>query len=132
MIASMKQFIMILALALSAMSLTEGFVPNSQVSLGKLNAAHAGRVAGMKEPSTTQLMARNPYNYNEGQSPWGLKKNGEIWNGRVAMVRVCFCRKQVTDIRISVVCCNYIVRRPGIGTWLSRSSRSQLPFLLFT
>jgi hypothetical protein len=37
--------------------------------------------------TTTSLSERNPYNYNEGQSPWGLKTNGEIWNGRVAMVR---------------------------------------------
>ena len=100
----MKQFIVILALGLSAMSVTEGFVPNSQVTLGNSNA-HAGRVVGMNELSTTQLMARNPFNYNEGQSPWGLKKNGEIWNGRVAMVRVYDCRKLGWVL---------IARRPGI------------------
>ena len=26
------------------------------------------------------------WNFNEGRSPWGLKKNAEIWNGRVAQV----------------------------------------------
>jgi hypothetical protein len=27
------------------------------------------------------------WNFNEGQAPWGLKKNAEIWNGRVSQVR---------------------------------------------
>ena len=35
--------------------------------------------------SSTSLYGRK-WNFNEGQSPWGLKKNGEIWNGRVAQV----------------------------------------------
>jgi hypothetical protein len=26
------------------------------------------------------------WNFNEGRSPFGLKKNAEIWNGRVAQV----------------------------------------------
>ena len=26
-------------------------------------------------------------NFNDGRSPFGLKKNAEIWNGRIAMVR---------------------------------------------
>lgn len=26
------------------------------------------------------------WNFNEGQGPWGLKKNAEIWNGRVAQM----------------------------------------------
>jgi hypothetical protein len=34
---------------------------------------------------TTQLNERI-WNFNEGRSPWGLKKNAEIWNGRVAQV----------------------------------------------
>jgi hypothetical protein len=35
---------------------------------------------------STQLAERR-WNFNEGRSPWGLKKNAEIWNGRVAQVR---------------------------------------------
>jgi hypothetical protein len=26
------------------------------------------------------------WNFNEGRAPWGLAKNAEIWNGRVAQV----------------------------------------------
>jgi hypothetical protein len=35
--------------------------------------------------SSTQLQERQ-WNFNEGQGPFGLKKNAEIWNGRVAQV----------------------------------------------
>lgn len=33
----------------------------------------------------TALQERR-WNFNEGQAPWGFKKNAEIWNGRVAQV----------------------------------------------
>jgi hypothetical protein len=36
--------------------------------------------------NTSRLYERR-WNFNEGQSPWGLKRNAEIWNGRVAQVR---------------------------------------------
>ena len=26
------------------------------------------------------------WNFNEGQSPWGMKRNAEVWNSRCAMV----------------------------------------------
>lgn len=35
--------------------------------------------------SSTSLSERR-WNFNEGQSPWGLKKNAEIWNGRFAQM----------------------------------------------
>merc|ERR1712127_873166 len=36
-------------------------------------------------PSTTALAERQ-WNFNQGRAPWGLKKNAEIWNGRVAQM----------------------------------------------
>ena len=39
--------------------------------------------------SATQLSERQ-WNFNEGQSPWGMKTNAETWNGRVAQVRVAW------------------------------------------
>jgi hypothetical protein len=33
----------------------------------------------------TALFERR-WNFNDGQGPWGLKKNAEIWNGRMAQV----------------------------------------------
>merc|ERR1711957_808359 len=35
--------------------------------------------------STTALSGRQ-WNFNDGRSPWGLKNNAEIWNGRVAQM----------------------------------------------
>lgn len=40
-------------------------------------------------PSSTALAERR-WNFNDGQSPWGMKKNAETWNGRVAQVRLGF------------------------------------------
>ena len=34
---------------------------------------------------SVQLQERR-WNFNDGHSPWGLKINAEIWNGRVAQV----------------------------------------------
>jgi disulfide bond formation protein DsbB len=39
--------------------------------------------------SSTQLAERQ-WNFNEGRSPWGLKKNAEIWNGRLAQMAFVF------------------------------------------
>lgn len=36
--------------------------------------------------TTTTQLAERQWNFNEGRSPWGLKKNAEIWNGRLAQV----------------------------------------------
>ena len=36
--------------------------------------------------STTALSEGRQWNFNNGRSPWGLKKNAEIWNGRVAQM----------------------------------------------
>jgi hypothetical protein len=36
-------------------------------------------------PSSTTLLERR-WNFNEGRGPWGVKKNAEIWNGRVAQM----------------------------------------------
>mmetsp|Transcript_33314 Transcript_33314/g.70029 ORF Transcript_33314/g.70029 Transcript_33314/m.70029 type:complete len:144 (+) Transcript_33314:94-525(+) len=35
--------------------------------------------------SSTALSERQ-WNFNQGRGPWGLKKNAEIWNGRVAQM----------------------------------------------
>lgn len=39
-------------------------------------------------PTSVTSLSERQWNFNEGQSPWGLKKNAEIWNGRVS--QVCF------------------------------------------
>lgn len=36
--------------------------------------------------SSSSSLSERKWNFNEGSSPWGLKKNAETWNGRVAQV----------------------------------------------
>ena len=50
-----------------------------------LPPAHKAR--SMASSSSTALEERR-WNFNEGQSPWGMKQNAEIWNGRFAQVRI--------------------------------------------
>lgn len=38
-----------------------------------------------KRSTSTSLYGRR-WNFNEGQSPWGMKQNAETWNGRFAQV----------------------------------------------
>ena len=38
--------------------------------------------------TTTTTLHERQWNFNEGQGPFGLKKNAETWNGRVAQVGI--------------------------------------------
>jgi hypothetical protein len=46
-------------------------------------------VSSRTSKGSTSLFERR-WNFNEGQGPWGLKKNAEVWNGRVAQVQKNF------------------------------------------
>mmetsp|Transcript_14523 Transcript_14523/g.24070 ORF Transcript_14523/g.24070 Transcript_14523/m.24070 type:complete len:129 (+) Transcript_14523:92-478(+) len=39
-----------------------------------------------QQASPTELLAGRRWNFNEGRSPWGMKRNAEIWNGRMAQM----------------------------------------------
>ena len=53
--------------------------------------------------TTTTALAGRRWNFNEGQGPWGLKKNAEIWNGRVSQVRIQYDNMQYTR-SLSLAC----------------------------
>lgn len=36
--------------------------------------------------TTSSSLNERRWNFNDGQSPWGMKKNAEIWNGRFAQM----------------------------------------------
>eukprot|EP00584_Thalassiosira_punctigera_P008669 CAMPEP_0172540414 /NCGR_PEP_ID=MMETSP1067-20121228/11442_1 /TAXON_ID=265564 ORGANISM="Thalassiosira punctigera, Strain Tpunct2005C2" /NCGR_SAMPLE_ID=MMETSP1067 /ASSEMBLY_ACC=CAM_ASM_000444 /LENGTH=142 /DNA_ID=CAMNT_0013326273 /DNA_START=77 /DNA_END=505 /DNA_ORIENTATION=+ len=36
--------------------------------------------------SSATALSERQWNFNQGRGPWGLKKNAEIWNGRVAQM----------------------------------------------
>lgn len=69
----------LLVVAASLSSNTEAFVTSpSSNSLTKKQHLNA--------PKTASALHERKWNFNEGQGPWGLKKNAEIWNGRIAQV----------------------------------------------
>lgn len=75
----MKTIASILCLFLATLFVTqtEGFVSRSTAIVSR---------SPLQTTSPIVLQERR-WNFNEGQSPWGMKKNAEIWNGRFAQVR---------------------------------------------
>jgi hypothetical protein len=88
---SMAALMLLLAVSgLVSTTTVMAFAPTTTLRSTKTTKLSSPSILLTTSTTTTSLSARNPYNYNEGQSPWGLKTNGEIWNGRVAMVRSFF------------------------------------------
>uniref|UniRef100_A0A7S2PHX2 Uncharacterized protein n=1 Tax=Leptocylindrus danicus TaxID=163516 RepID=A0A7S2PHX2_9STRA len=79
----MKSFSTILLSALLLVSCS-AFAPANSVVRKSVTSSAAQGIA--PSVSSTQLCERQ-WNFNEtGRSPWGLKKNAEIWNGRLAQM----------------------------------------------
>jgi hypothetical protein len=71
---------------------TAAFVPQAGKSLSA-RTPFSSTTSIVDDSSTTTQLAERQWNFNEGQSPWGMKTNAEKWNGRVAQVRfvsLCF------------------------------------------
>lgn len=70
----------ILAILTLLFSSTQAFVsPKSNVVTNPLQQSTI-------TPFTTTSLNERKWNFNEGRGPFGLKKNAEIWNGRVAQM----------------------------------------------
>lgn len=65
---------------------TQAFVAPKSRSTVSTNAFQKSVLATESLTSTT--LNERQWNFNNGRGPWGLKKNAEIWNGRVA--QMCF------------------------------------------
>jgi hypothetical protein len=79
----MSKLFVALLLAVVALS-ANAFPVNQKTTTNSLTQFSS---AATVRPAATALSGRK-WNFNEGQAPWGLKQNAEIWNGRVAQVRV--------------------------------------------
>jgi hypothetical protein len=55
--------------------------------INKATTSPLTRVSPSAARPTSSALSERQWNFNEGQAPWGLKKNAEKWNGRVAQVR---------------------------------------------
>jgi hypothetical protein len=78
---STTRFISLIVLALSSLS-ANAFVTVSQTSGLKL----AGTPESFTSIESNSALSERRWNFNDGQAPWGLKKNAELWNGRVSQV----------------------------------------------
>jgi hypothetical protein len=77
---SVSKFLALLVLAMSAFS-TNGFVNN------KIPVTRPAPASAVAPTLSNTALSDRRWNFNDGQSPWGLKKNAELWNGRVSQVR---------------------------------------------
>jgi len=76
-----KRALLVLALALVCASSVTAFAPTSSTN----GLARSSTQSSLGPASSTALSERR-WNFNEGRAPWGMKKNAEIWNGRVAQM----------------------------------------------
>lgn len=56
------------------------------VSQTEAFVSRAAVVSRSPAPVSPVALQERRWNFNDGQSPWGMKKNAEIWNGRFAQV----------------------------------------------
>ena len=59
--------------------------------------AQARSVETLTKTITATNSDKTILNFNDGTSPFGLKKNAEIWNGRIAMVRLFDFEKEAAN-----------------------------------
>ena len=76
----------LLLLVFSTLSVNGFVVPSRSTSVG------SQQIPTATARSTTTALSERQWNFNEGQGPWGLKKNAETWNGRVAQVKIFLLR----------------------------------------
>lgn len=79
--AQLRKRTLVVLMALLIAAVTNGFIVPSSKAVIRSQQSMPTTIA----VTSTQLFERQ-WNFNEGRSPWGLKKNAEIWNGRVAQV----------------------------------------------
>lgn len=85
----------LLLLVFSTLSVNGFVVPSKSTS-----SVVSQQIPTATARSTTTALSERQWNFNEGQGPWGLKKNAETWNGRVAQVNLsssnvplhCLCK----------------------------------------
>ena len=92
----MNRILSLLFLSLAIVSRCSAFAPSSSVvstTSQKNNNILVSNTNRLQQTipnpsisSATALSEGRQWNFNNGRSPWGLKKNAEIWNGRVAQM----------------------------------------------
>ena len=90
---------------------TAAFVPQAGKSLSA-RTPFSSTTSIVDDSSTTTQLAERQWNFNEGQSPWGMKMNAEKWNGRVAQVR--FVSLRFVSLRFD---CSDLIASQNDSSW---------------
>ena len=81
-------------LLLVAVGVSQAFVsPSNAVGAPTTTPKQTNRlttVSTSPQPLSSTALSERQWNFNGGRSLWGLKKNAEIWNGRVAQMAFVF------------------------------------------
>lgn len=78
-----KRALFVLAFALvAASSVSSAFAPASSTNV----LARCAAQPSLRSVTSSTALSERRWNFNEGRAPWGMKKNAEIWNGRVAQM----------------------------------------------
>ena len=73
-------------IAFVCISNVSAFAPANTGIVGSFKSQTGPVISSSKKESRVALNERQ-WNFNEtGRSPWGMKKNAEIWNGRMAQM----------------------------------------------
>jgi len=106
---SRRILLITLAVIVLVSTTTTAFAPPA-TSLSFPTAATAATTTTITGVNSSTRLLERKWNFNEGQSPWGMKKNAETWNGRVAQVCVGFFNSK----RIEVIKIDNTNNRNGI------------------
>jgi len=82
---SRRILLITLAVIVLVSTTTTAFAPPA-TSLSFPTAATAATTTTITGVNSSTRLLERKWNFNEGQSPWGMKKNAETWNGRVAQL----------------------------------------------
>mmetsp|Transcript_6823 Transcript_6823/g.15588 ORF Transcript_6823/g.15588 Transcript_6823/m.15588 type:complete len:145 (-) Transcript_6823:77-511(-) len=87
----MKRILTVLFLIGTAQAFAPASSVNSIRSLATPSSSNniltnQNRLPVTSTSSSSTALSERQWNFNNGRSPWGLKKNAEIWNGRLAQM----------------------------------------------
>jgi hypothetical protein len=83
--------IAIVLLAVMGVQQSQGFCSPSS----RLQGVTVQRKSASLARTNSVALSERRWNFNEGQTPWGMKGNAEIWNGRVAQVSRLFLNVRI-------------------------------------
>mmetsp|Transcript_44953 Transcript_44953/g.50399 ORF Transcript_44953/g.50399 Transcript_44953/m.50399 type:complete len:147 (+) Transcript_44953:190-630(+) len=83
---SRRILLVTLAVIVLVSTTTTAFAPATSLSFSAAPTAATTTTTSITGVNSSTRLLERKWNFNEGQSPWGMKQNAETWNGRVAQL----------------------------------------------